>query len=394
MEIKDVILRILLVSKPEQTETLSLFEKLLKENEGVWKKDDILEEHAPATVSIKAGKVVDYEALFEEASFSFSECKDKVQLWAVPDRFRAIVYLCRYKFDMIIFDCNESNEYLDFLSFLSEKHESNPDEYKLCRGVLNNRGPLNRLWIILCSDDVNGVFGDLQEKDISLNHSRWYIEIAPGLSGKTGEASTAAAAVARRIDLFIKMQVKGCVYELNDLMNFLLYSGQHLEKMYSRANNEVPKCGFHEFQDFMGAEFSTFLRHYGSRNVIRRDAIIDGNKNKDQKSVFATWVWNNFYNIVEKEEEAKKKEEKEKKKLFSLYNLMLSFYQVAASMPEDRNGVMRLRESFRRLRYFIDINIDVNKYLPKNSDDFEDIMNYFNDAIDSLLCSYLNHTTI
>lgn len=387
MRIENVVLRILLVADSNaqgQNDACTQVNNILSTPGYVWRN----------TVNLGIQSAIvrtsddDYSSLLQKTGVNLSVAKDNNQLLVVPDHFTAIVYLCRYKFDLIVFDCNKSNEYIGFLSFLSEKHESEPVKYQLCRGVLNNRGPLNRLWILLCSNDKEGVFGVLQSKDISLIHSRWYIEMAPGFEDKTEEddgktEEAIAQQIAQRINLFVNMQVKGCVYELNDLISFLLYSGKHLEKMYPRVD-KVPKCEFHEFQDFMGAEFSTFLRHYGSRNVIRRDAYIDGDKNKDQKSVFATWVWENFYNDAEKEIE--------KKKQFSLYNLMQSFYQVAASMPEDRNGVMRLRETFRRLRYFIDINIYPSE--TSKPDGFEATMNYFNDAIDMLLCSYSNHTTI
>ena len=136
----------------------------------------------------------------------------------------------------------------------------------------------------------------------------------------------------------------------------------------------------------MGAEFSNFISHFGARPVIRRDAVSDKDQSDSpvNKSMFSTYVWKTFYSSKDKEDE------KKKKPLFALHNRMQIFYQVAATMPEDRNGVMRLRESFRRLRYYIEIN---NIY-PENTNgginelkkkELEDGMNFIANCIDVLL---------
>ena len=97
------------------------------------------------------------------------------------------------------------------------------------------------------------------------------------------------------------------------------------------------------------------------------------------KSVFSTYVWNKFYTGDESNKN-------KKEALFALHNLMQIFYQVAATMPEDRNGVLRLRESFRRLRYYIEIHdLHMQKEAKPDKRELDESLSFMADCIDVLL---------
>ena len=305
-----------------------------------------------------------------------------VQIIGVKDASVAVLLLSLYKFDLIVFDCDKNkSEFAVFLAFLSTKHK-NTVLAKLSRAVLNNRGPLNRLWILPFAEEPNTIIDLIRDKGLSLIHTRWHIDIGANMD----------ETFDKRLKKLIEAQLASCVFDQDELIRFLTYSGQHLEQIYRRGKDKMPRCGFADFQDFMGAEFSTFLRHYGSRAVIRRDAKVEDDEacGVTRKSVFATYVWNSFYG------------NKSNAALFKLHDLMKVFFMTAATMPEDRNGVMRLRESYRRLRYYIDINdvcikkaedctIDEDKKAEDCTIDEDkktelvNSMKYFADCIDVLL---------
>ena len=92
------------------------------------------------------------------------------------------------------------------------------------------------------------------------------------------------------------------------------------------------------------------MKRYGARKLIERDA----KKGEDivNKSLFATYVKEKFYNKFQIETE--------------LNRLMQSFYHQSATMFNDRYGRQRLRESFEALRNFIIYNGLGNPELQKS----------------------------
>jgi hypothetical protein len=321
---------------------------------------------------------------------------DKVQIVGVRDVRTALLLLSRYKFDMLFVDylldkkgdgSNEREYSIQFFEFLSTDYDKKADEEKdnkkkekyqvlarLRRAVLDNRGPLDKLWIMPITGFNSPFIQTLQNKNVPLISTRWHIE-------NGADPITTPWQFLVKLNQFIELQLKGCVYNMEQLINFLAYSGANLKRKYPYARKksnclfkpQKPDCRFHDFQAFMGAEFSNFISHFGARPVIRRDAIIDEDDNVDNKSVFSTYVWNKFY----KGDDSNKND---KETLFAVHNLMQRFYQVAATMPEDRNGVMRLRETFRRLRYYLEIN-----NLCASNKELNDALNFIADCIDVLL---------
>ena len=95
-----------------------------------------------------------------------------VQIIGVKDASVAVLLLSLYKFDLIVFDCyNNKSEFAVFLNFLSTKHK-NTVLAKLSRAVLNNRGPLNRLWILPFAEEPNTIIDLIRDKGLSLIHTR------------------------------------------------------------------------------------------------------------------------------------------------------------------------------------------------------------------------------
>ena len=296
----------------------------------------------------------------EFVDFNSEGSKGKVQLVGVRDVRTALLLLSRYKFDMIFFDyllykkdenTEERDFSLQFFKFLSEKKEWGSEALKkLRRDVLDNRGPLDKFWIMPITGFNDTFIADLSRNDVPLISSKWHIN-------NGADPITTPWQFLEKLNLFIELQLKGCLYKRDKLLQFLQYTGEDLKEHFPevfKQESDNKKVNFWEFQAFMGAEYSSFMSHYGSRLVIKRDAVTDDNeKNKTDKSVFATYIWDNFYKL---KPESDPKEKQDKKLLFGLHNQMTKFYQVAASMPDDHNGMERIREAFRRLRYYVDSN--------------------------------------
>lgn len=346
----------------------------------------------------------------DNSSFSYNvDCdfpleidNNNVQIIGVRDVRTALLLLSKYKFDMLFFDylldkkddnCNEREYSIQFFEFLSTDYEEKAKKehveekrkkYRMLadlkQKVLVNRGPLDKLWIMPITGFNSPFIQNLQNKNVPLISTRWHIE-------NGADPITTPWQFLVKLNQFIELQLKGCVYNMEQLVAFLTCSGANLEKIYQRQSGK-PTCRFHNFQAFMGAELSNFISRYGSCPVIRRDALTESEKNdlkfKYAKSLFSTYVWNTFYTTKDEEKR------KQKLQLFKFHNLLQFFYQVAATMPEDRNGVKHLREKFRRLRFFIDKN---NLYIKKNSNvvdeerkrALEHSMEYIADSIDVLL---------
>lgn len=325
---------------------------------------------------------------------------DNVQIIGVKDVRTALLLLSRYKFDMLFFDylldfkdenSKERDYSIQFFEFLSNKEFEKKaktacveerEKYKLLaklrRSVLDNRGPLDKLWIMPITGFNSPFIQTLQNKNVPLISTRWHIENGT-------DPITTPWQFLVKLNQFIELQLKGCVYDIDKLLKFLTISGVNVNQRLPFNKNKKNKVmtHFHDFQDLMGAEYSNFMMRFGARPIIRRDALTgeDGQDCSD-KSVFSTYVWRKFYTDMGDDDTARR----EKKTLFSLHNLMQIFYQEAATMPEDRNGVLRLREAFRRMRYYVDIN-DLKEMLTdeERKNELEESLDYFANRIDSLL---------
>ena len=316
----------------------------------------------------------------------------------------ALLLLSRYKFDMLFVDYlldkkdegggESGREYsIQLFEFLSEHYdkkatnEKEKDEKikhkykvleKLQHAVIDNRGPLDKLWIMPITGFNSPFIQTLQNKTVPLISTRWHIE-------NGADPITTPWQFLVKLNQFIELQLKGCVYNRDMLLKFLAISGINIKRRLPLSKKKTSRemALFHDFQDLMGAEYSNFMMRFGARPLIRRDAMTgEEGQQLDKKSVFSTYVWQSFYTDRGDNNEIKRI----KKDLFSLHNLMQIFYQVAATMPEDRNGVLRLREAFRRLRYYVDTN-DLERLLTEEETrkNLKESLDYFANRIDLLL---------
>lgn len=330
-----------------------------------------------------------------------------VQLVGVRDVRTALLLLSRYKFDMIFFDYllekkkenSQDRDYsIQFFEFLTgniekktKKEISNSqqptseDKNKLerakilesfRRAVLDNRGPLDRFWIMPITGFNETFIADLSRNGIPLIGSKWHIN-------NGADPITTPWQFLDKLNRFIELQLTGSLFTFNKLMTFLQYTGEELELKFHVSEEQKGKIGFEEFHAFLAAEYSSFFSKYGSKAVIKRDAITtDDEKDLSSKSVFATYVWKNFYR--KRLKPSSDNEEKKKKMLFSLHSHMLEFYQTAAIMRNDHHGMLMLRESFRRLRYFIDVYRLVDEYVKDEESHRTEKINDFKKSIGTI----------
>ena len=353
----------------------------------------------------------------------FEKSSPNVQLIGVRDVRTALLLLSRYKFDMIFFDYlldyKDSNrskrdysiQFFDFLTGnviektinkLSGEAKKTKEEVeakktkeeieekktklerakileKFRREVLDNRGPLDRFWIMPITGFNETFITDLSRSGIPLIGSKWHIN-------NGADPITTPWQFLDKLNRFIELQLTGSLFTLNKLLTFLQYTGEDLETKFrveEKKKSQEPntKISFGEFQAFLSAEYSSFFSKYGSKAVIKRDAVTtEDEKDWSSKSVFATYIWKNFYR---NREGGSITEEREKKQLFGLHSHMLGFYQMAAIMHNDRHGMLMLRESFRRLRYFIDVNRLVDETRAKiEKESFKKAVETIADCID------------
>lgn len=288
----------------------------------------------------------------------------KVQIVGVKDVRTALLLLSRFKFDMVFCDylldkkenCPGKREYSNpFFNFLStnlnKEIEKNLKDStstvvinkrrvhlqslnKLRNTVLDNRGPLDKLWIMPITGFNQTFIHDLYRNHINLIDYKWNI-----CNG--ADPINTPWQFLYHLNKFIELQLKSSVYKKRKLMTFLQYTGEDLEVYLINGNGERP-C-FEEFQQFMGAEYANFMKRYGARKLIERDAATADGDNSN-KSMFATYINKKFYNepnyYIETE----------------LNQLMQHFYHQAATMFDERYGRQRLREAFERMRVFVAYN--------------------------------------
>jgi len=320
-----------------------------------WKEKDIETYYCPSVIkdfiddesedisNISKGKIA-----FDFAPESTQ--KSNVQIVGVRDVRTALLLLSRLKFDIIfcdyLLDKNQSGkqEYVNQLfDYLTRNYKDDPTDKRketlreLRNTVLSNRGPLNKFWIFPISGFNSTFISDLVRNHINLIDNKWNISYG-------ADPINTPWQFLYHLNLFLELQLRSCVYFSKDLITFLLYTCIDFEKHIKKhieKNGEEGNC-FDEFRQFTGAEYATFMKRYGSRKLIERDAV---NQNElSNKSFFATYISKQFYNNPEYSTETE------------LNRLMQNFYHWASSMFNDRYGRQRLRENYEQMRIFIAYN--------------------------------------
>lgn len=283
---------------------------------------------------------------------------DNVQIIGVRDVRTALVLLSKYKFDMVFCDylLDNKNDRSDEREYVNQLFDFLSHEYRKEKGslnfwdnfrhsVLDNRGPLGKYWIMPITGFNQTFIHDLYRNHFNLIDYRWNIS-------NGADPITTPWQFLYHLNRFVELQLRSCVFTMEQLLTFLLYTCQDLKAL---ENTKGGKVSFDDFQSFMGSEYSTLMQLYGNKLPIKRDAVIDGTNEDDKanKSVFATYIWNKFYANSDYVNE------------IELHRLMHRFYHQASVMYNDRNGIQRLNEAFENLYFFIHTNAKVKDEISK-----------------------------
>lgn len=319
-----------------------------------------------------------------------------VQIIGVPDVESALVLMYYFKFDMVFLDYllagdeikrEYSTEWFEFLSnsyqldnaesrSLTPEAESIPIVQKLKteikesmsannsgaepypeeiinktttrilesfkRKICENRGPVNKYWIMPITGFNDTFISELINKNINLIDYRWNVNLG-------ADPITTPWQFLYAVNSFVDLQLRGCLFQLKELLVFIKYTSEKFRGQ---------KYHFNEFQAIMGAEYSSFMRHYGNMQIIERDAHTNADNGEcpilSDKSVFSTFIWKNFYDVDSLKNNKGEIIDKYRPWI-GLCRKMRQFYYTAAFMSNDHNGLKRLRESFYNLRYVVEV---------------------------------------
>lgn len=309
--------------------------------------------------------------IFIKCNFHSKIDKNKlnIQIIGVRDVGTALLLMSKYKFDMIFCDYlldyksekkegrHYANQLFDFLShdYKEEIKKENIEGKRnrlnlldrLRHAVLDNRGPLGKYWIMPVTGFNQAFIQDLYRNQINLIDYRW--NISNGV-----DPITTPWQFLYHLNRFIELQLRSCVYQREQLLQFILYTCEDLKDIVKLDNN--PKViDFETFKSFMGSEYATFMQLYGNKLPIRRDALI-GYGDSDNKSLFATYIWNNFY------------DEPKYYDVIELHRLAQKFYHQASTMYNDHTGRQRLNEAFANLDFFIRSNLKVRDIIDSENE--------------------------
>ena len=301
------------------------------------------------------------------------KAKSGVQIVGAPDLESALSLLSCCKFDIILLDyllgprSNDdptrtySTELFEFLSYRFEKEEAVPEILEMLRktssfsdeqlkefqnNVKLNRGPLDKFWIIPMTSYNSSFITDLQRKHVRLIDHRWNIS-------QGADPINTPWKFLYKINEFVDLQLRSCVFHMDELLEFLTYNCEDFEELFKRKNGNLD---FHDFQSFMGAEFTDFIRRYGNRHLIQRDAVsVLGKESTENESLLSTYVWDSFY------------ENRKFRAEIELNRLIQRFLQHVATMHNDRFGRQRLEEAYGQLCFFIESNKDIQDRINKNT---------------------------
>lgn len=231
---------------------------------------------------------------------------------------------------------------LDVIKMLRKNDKIDGDREGLPRVLLEqfrdevklNRGPLDKYWIVPMTSYNPSFLSDLQRRNVRLIDHRWNIS-------QGADPINTPWRFLYKLNEFVDLQLRSSVYWKKQLMTFVRYTCEDFKTRFEKIPKKGVSC-FEEFQQFMGAEYANYMKRYGARKLIERDAALEGDNSN--KSLFATYIARNFYNDPKFSIETE------------LNRLMQSFYHRAATMFNDRHGLQRLRIAFEQMRMFIVYN--------------------------------------
>ncbi len=251
-------------------------------------------------------------------------------------------------FEFLSYGFNEKVEQPDIVKTLKERNNFNDLQLKeFQNNVKLNRGPLDKYWIIPMTSYNSSFISDLQRKHVQFIDHRWNIS-------QGADPINTPWRFLHKLNGFFDLQLRSSVFRLDTLLLFLKYMCEDCLQLKSKDGEDT--VGFYDFQAFMGAEYANFMRRYGNRQMLQRDAAVGLGKDIDSdKSVFATYIWNHFYANTEYRDE------------IELNRLIQRFLRHASVVHNDRSGQQRLEETFGQLCFFIDTNEKVKKIIKEDN---------------------------
>ena len=209
--------------------------------------------------------------------------------------------------------------------------------------MLDNRGPLGKLWIMPITGFNQTFIQDLYRDQTNLIDYRWNI-----CNG--ADPITTPWQFLYHLNKFIELQLRMCVYRKEQLLHFLMITCMDLKEIADKKG----KISFDDFKSIMGSDYATFVQLYGNKLTIKRDAYIHGSN--DDKSVFATDIWHHFY------------AKKDYYDVIELNRLAHRFYHQASTMHNDIEDRKSLNKAFGSLRFFLITNGEIRKAITDKND--------------------------
>jgi hypothetical protein len=159
--------------------------------------------------------------------------------------------------------------------------------------IKQNRGPMKRLWIFPITAFNQTFIDDLRNKGVRLIDYYWY------LSRGADPINTPYLFISS-LNQFLQLQLENALFSKEEITGFVRKTIETIEDV-----NDLD-----DYNAFMGAEYTIFVERYMTRAVASRDRKVG--------SLFANYVWNNFYKITDN------------KSLFILVQKIEKFYHCCA----------------------------------------------------------------
>ena len=220
----------------------------------------------------------------------------KIQIIAVSDitKARQLLACKELRFDLILMDYllaekhgDEKNreyatefwgdgheKYFEFSKDLEIKDQESIAKYGKLKPlydiIKSNRGPMNRLWIFPITAFNQTFIDDLRNKGVRLIDHYWYLS-------RGADPINTPYQFLDSLNNFLQLQLRQAIFSMSMLIGFINRSLKQLESIKNAD----------DFQAFMGPEYTVMMQKFGWRPVIYRD--------KEAGSLFAAYVWGNFY---------------------------------------------------------------------------------------------------
>lgn len=176
-------------------------------------------------------------------------------------------------------DGNEKYFELPSTESIKKKYKGEENDFKrnkyldfkeIYGSIKQNRGPMQRLWIFPITAFNQTFIDDLRNKGVRLIDYYWY------LSRGADPINTPYLFIST-LNQFLQLQLENAFFSTDEITVFVKKTIEKIEDV-----NDLD-----DYNAFMGAEYTIFVERYLTRGVASRD--------RKAGSLFANYVWNNFY---------------------------------------------------------------------------------------------------